>query len=100
MTVYELIYEQVKKIPSGRVASYGQIAILAGNYRWSRVVGYALHCNPDPENIPCHRVVKKDGSLSTAFVFGGIQRQRELLLKEDVVFLDDGRVDMEKSGMN
>ena len=100
MTAFELIYEQVKKIPRGKVATYGQIALLAGNYRWSQVVGYALHVNPDPENIPCHRVVKKDGSLSVAFLFGGIDRQRALLSNEGVVFLEDGRVDMEKCRMS
>lgn len=99
MTTFERIYEQVKMIPHGKVATYGQIAYLAGNYRWSQVVGYALHVNPDQKNIPCHRVVKKDGSLSTAFLFGGISKQQELLLKEGVGFLKDGRVDMEKSQM-
>lgn len=60
---YERIYEVVKKIPRGRVASYGQIAALAGNPRWARVVGYALHVNPDPETIPCYRVVNREGRL-------------------------------------
>lgn len=99
MSTYELIYEQVKKIPSGKVATYGQIAYLAGNYRWSQVVGYALHVNPDQKQIPCHRVVKKDGSLSSAFAFGGINEQRVLLENEGVTFLEDGRVDMEKCRM-
>lgn len=94
MKTFELIYEQVKKIPKGRVATYGQIAAMAGNSRWSQVVGYALHVNPDQANIPCHRVVMKDGSLSPAFRFGGIDIQRELLEKEGVKFLPDGRVDM------
>ncbi|HBR31660.1 MAG TPA: cysteine methyltransferase, partial [Clostridiales bacterium] len=76
MSVFSLIYEQVQRIPKGKVATYGQIANLAGNHRWSRVVGYALHMNPDQRKIPCHRVVKKDGSLSTALVFGGINEQR------------------------
>jgi methylated-DNA-protein-cysteine methyltransferase related protein len=99
MTTFELIYEQVKKIPRGRVATYGQIALLAGNYRWSQVVGYALHVNPDPKNIPCHRVVKKDGSLSKAFAFGGINKQRELLMGEGVIFIDNEHVDMEECKM-
>ena len=58
---FELIYNAVKKIPRGKVATYGQIALLAGNPRWSRVVGYALHVNPDPQNIPCYRVVNRFG---------------------------------------
>ena len=93
---FELIYEAVKKIPKGRVASYGQIAMLAGNPRWARVVGYALHVNPDPENIPCYRVVTKDGRLSPAFAFGGENRQRELLEREGVRFDEDGNVIMNK----
>ena len=66
--VFGKIYEVVKSIPKGRVATYGQVALLAGNPRWSRVVGYALHVNPDPENIPCHRVVNRFGEVSKAFV--------------------------------
>ena len=49
---FELIYDVVRRIPRGKVATYGQIAMLAGNPRWSRVVGYALHVNPDPAHIP------------------------------------------------
>ncbi len=96
MTTFEMIYEVVKMIPRGKVASYGQVAALAGNPRWSRVVGYALHVNPDPENIPCYRVVTKDGRLSEAFAFGGINIQRELLEKDGVEFDGDGKVIMEK----
>ena len=63
---FDRIYAVVKKIPRGTVASYGQVALLAGNPRWARVVGYALHVNPDPEGIPCYRVVTKDGRTSPA----------------------------------
>lgn len=98
-SVFEKIYEQVRKIPRGKAASYGTIAALAGNPRWARVVGYALHVNPDPgegeTQIPCHRVVKKDGSLADGFAFGGEGVQRALLENEGVSFLPDGRVDME-----
>lgn len=97
MNTFEKIYEQVKKIPRGKVASYGQIALLAGNPRWSRVVGYALHVNPDPDSIPCHRVVTKDGKLSPAFAFGGENMQRQFLLNEGVVFIDENTVDMKAS---
>ncbi len=96
MNTFERIYDIVKLIPRGKVASYGQIAALAGNPRLSRVVGYALHVNPDPDGIPCYRVVRKDGGLSEAFAFGGINVQRELLAKDGVEFTDDGRVVMEK----
>lgn len=96
MNTFERIYSVVRKIPRGCVASYGQIAALAGNPRWSRVVGYALHVNPDPESIPCYRVVTKDGKLSEAFAFGGINIQRELLERDGIEFTDDGRVMMQK----
>ncbi|HHU83564.1 MAG TPA: MGMT family protein [Clostridiales bacterium] len=94
-----MIYEIVKKIPKGKVATYGQVAFLAGNPRWARVVGYALHNNPDPENIPCHRVVNRKGEVSKAFVFGGANMQVELLEKEGVVFNSDGKIDLEKYGI-
>lgn len=92
---FERIYDAVKRIPCGKVATYGQIAMLAGNPRWSRVVGYALHVNPDPENIPCYRVVNRLGEPSRAFAFGGINEQILLLQNEGVEFTD-GRVDLRK----
>ncbi|MFY9199009.1 MAG: MGMT family protein [Acutalibacteraceae bacterium] len=96
MNSYEKIYNIVKKIPKGQVATYGQIARLAGNPRWSRVVGYALHVNPDSSKIPCHRVVNRYGELSKAFAFGGQQAQRMLLEMEGIEFLQDDRVELEK----
>ncbi len=96
MNTFWRIYQAVKLIPEGCVATYGQVAALAGNPHWSRIVGYALHVNPDPINIKCHRVVFKDGSLSEAFAFGGANEQRRLLEQEGVVFLENGKVDMEK----
>ncbi len=99
MNTFEEIYEEVRLIPRGKVASYGYIACRVGNPRLSRVVGYALHSNPRPGEIPCHRVVMKDGRLSSAFAFGGENKQRELLESEGISFLPDGRVDMEKHGL-
>lgn len=96
MNTFEKIYEVVKKIPEGKVASYGQVAAAAGNPRWSQVVGYALHVNPEPGVIPCHRVVKKDGRVSEGFAFGGENVQRDLLMSEGVTFLDEKTVDMKK----
>ncbi len=96
MTTFELIYEQVRKIPRGRVATYGQIAMLAGNPRWARAVGYALHSNPDPENIPCYRVLNRFGGLAPAFAFGGEERQAELLRADGIEIREDGTVDLEK----
>lgn len=96
MNTFEKIYDAVKKIPRGKVSTYGQIAAIAGNPRWSRVVGYALHVNPEPGTIPCHRVVTRNGEVSKAFAFGGENMQRLLLAEEGVEFLDDGRVDMSR----
>ncbi len=95
MNTYDRIYEVVKQIPRGCVASYGQVAALAGNRRWARVVGYALHANPDPDHIPCYRVVTKEGRVSKTFVFGGVNEQIRLL-EADGIELEDGVVDMEK----
>lgn len=92
---FELIYDVVRRIPRGKVATYGQVAMLAGNPRWSRVVGYALHVNPDPAHIPCYRVVNRLGEPSRAFAFGGINEQI-LLLQEDGVEFIDGKVDLSK----
>ncbi len=98
-SAFELIYDVVKQIPEGKVATYGQVAALAGNKRWSRVVGYALHANPDPEHIPCHRVVNRLGEVSKAFAFGGENRQITLLENEGVK-MDGTRVDLEKYRWN
>ncbi len=95
MNTFDKIYEVVKKIPKGQVATYGQVAALAGNKRWSRVVGYALHANPDGDAIPCYRVVTKDGRVASGFAFGGAGVQRELLEADGVEFKDD-HVIMEK----
>ena len=93
---FEKIYKVVKQIPKGNVATYGQIATIAGNKRWARVVGYALHNNPNPDEIPCYRVVNKDGRVSEAFAFGGVNKQIELLKKEGIEFVDEKHVDMKK----
>jgi len=95
-SVFDRVYNVVRKIPRGKVASYGQVAALAGNPRWSRVVGYALHVNPDPATIPCHRVVTKEGRISSAFAFGGENMQRQLLIEEGVSFIDPQTVDMKR----
>ena len=92
------IYEAVKKIPRGKVATYGRVAGLAGNPRMSRAVGNALHKNPDPEHIPCYRVVNAKGELAEAFVFGGVNMQ-ERLLEADGIEVVNGRVDLKKYGI-
>lgn len=95
MNTFEKIYEVVKRIPKGRVATYGQVATLAGNRRLSQVVGYALHVNPDPENIPCYRVVNRFGEVSRAFAFGGENMQIILLRADGIKVSDEGKVDLE-----
>ena len=89
------IYEAVKKIPYGCVATYGQIAEAAGDKKMARAVGNALHKNPDPDTIPCFRVVNSKGELSGEFAFGGIGAQEKLLKAEGVEVID-GKVDLEK----
>lgn len=94
-TVFEAIYDIIEQIPRGKVASYGQIAGLAGNQRWARVVGYALHALPHESNIPWHRVVKKNGEVIGGSESSGGKLQTELLKGEGVGFVD-GHVDMEQ----
>ena len=78
------MYEAVKKIPKGHVATYGRIAEMAGEPKMARAVGNALHKNPDPENIPCFRVVNSKGELSGAFAFGGENEQAKRLMEDGV----------------
>jgi methylated-DNA-protein-cysteine methyltransferase-like protein len=96
MNTFDKIYAQVRRIPRGKVATYGQIATLAGNPHWSQIVGYALHGNPSPETIPCHRVVNRFGGTAASFAFGGGDRQRELLEAEGITFRSDGTLDLKQ----
>ena len=91
----KIIYDVVKMIPYGKVATYGQIAELAGDKKMARAVGNILHKNPDPDNIPCFRVVNSKGELSGAFAFGGAKKQEELLLSEGVEVIN-GKVDLKR----
>ena len=93
------IYEAVKKIPAGKVATYGQVAAMAGNPKMSRAVGNALHKNPDPENIPCFRVVNSKGELSGEFAFGGENEQKKRL-EADGIKVEDGRVELSRYGID
>ncbi len=92
---YDRIYDIVKKIPKGKVMTYGQVAILA-NVATPRVVGFALHVNSDPENIPCHRVVFATGKLTPGYAFGGESVQKAKLIAEGVLF-DKDKVDLKSS---
>ena len=91
------IYEAVKRIPKGMVATYGQVAYMAGDRKMARAVGNALHKNPDPENIPCFRVVNAKGELSGEFAFGG-EGEQARRLQADGIEVKDGRVDLKKYG--
>jgi methylated-DNA-protein-cysteine methyltransferase-like protein len=88
--IFKKIYNEVRKIPRGQVTTYGEIAKKAGTT--PRVVGFALHQNSDPKNIPCHRIVFKDGSLSPGYVFGGSGKQKILLEKEGINFDKNNKV--------
>ena len=92
------IYEAVKKIPRGKVATYGQVAEMAGNKKMARAVGNALHKNPDPEKSPCYRVVNAKGELAGEFAFGGEGAQARLL-QADGIAVVDGRVDLKIYGI-
>jgi methylated-DNA-protein-cysteine methyltransferase-like protein len=90
------VYEIVIQIPPGKVSTYGQIARLMGQPRKAKYVGWALHKNPKPGEIPCHRVVDRNGSLSGSFAFGGQDVQKKMLENEGIEFEEDGRVNLEK----
>ncbi len=94
----EQIYEFLKTIPEGKVVTYGQIAQQLGNKHLARAVGNALHKNPDPESIPCHRVVNSRGEVSQAYAFGGNAAQRQRLEKEGIIFEPNGSVNLKKYG--
>lgn len=90
----EKVYEIVKKVPKGKVTTYGTIAKKLGMS--PRTVGTALHLNPDNSNTPCHRVVNRDGRIAPGFAFGGIGAQRKLLENEGVKFRDETHVDLKR----
>lgn len=92
------IYEAVRKIPRGKVATYGQVAELAGDKKMARAVGNALHKNPDPDTIPCYRVVNAKGELAGKFAFGGADVQAKLLEADGIEVIDD-KVDLKKYGI-
>ncbi len=96
MGFFEEVYKVVKRIPEGKVATYGDVARSAGSPRASRQVGWALHSNPEPGVIPCHRVIFADGRLTDGFAFGGREVQKALLEAEGVEVSDDFTVDLEK----
>lgn len=95
MTFDQSVYEYLKTVPRGKVVTYGTIARALGRPRASRLVGNALHRNPTPVVMPCHRVVNREGRLAPAFAFGGIDMQAQLLRAEGVEVVE-GFVDLDK----
>jgi methylated-DNA-protein-cysteine methyltransferase related protein len=93
---YLRIYETVRRIPRGRVATYGQVAELAGLDGHARQVGYALHALPASMNVPWHRVVNARGEVSPRTSGDSHELQKELLIAEGVTFDRRGRIDLEK----
>lgn len=91
----EQVFRQVKKIPKGKVVTYGQVALLLGKPRGAREVGWMLHTN-DRIDVPCHRVVDRNGRLAPNFAFDGIIEQRRRLENEGVTFIDKAHVDLDK----
>lgn len=92
----EKIYSVTRKIPKGKVATYGQLAKLAGKPKAARAVGVFMKINPDAPHTPCHRVVAADGSLTGYSGKGGIVGKKKMLLKEGVHFKGN-RVDLSRS---
>jgi len=91
---FEKVYKLVRKIPKGKVSTYGAIGKKLNMS--PRVVGYALHANPDSQLTPCHRVVNRDGRVAPGFAFGGPGNQKKLLEKEGVRFKDTDHVELQK----
>jgi O-6-methylguanine DNA methyltransferase len=89
------VYNAVKSIPKGFVATYGDIAKMTGRPNMARFVGFALHSNPSPNEIPCYKIVDRNGNLAKAFVFGGINAQKNLLEKEGIKVIDN-KIDLKK----
>lgn len=88
------IYKLVNQIPKGKVATFGQLAAMAGSPRASRIAGAAMY--RAPAGLPCHRVLYGDGRLCCDHAFGGQAIQRGMLEEEGVAFLENGKVDLKK----
>lgn len=96
MNFFDKVYEVVKNVPPGKVTTYGDVARMCGSPRMARQVGWALHVNPQPGVIPCHRVVFSNGSVCTGFAFGGKEVQRDMLRAEGVEVSEDYKIDLKK----
>ncbi len=93
--LYDRVYEIVKQIPKGYVTTYQDIAIKLGNKNYARIVGNALHNNPNEKEIPCYKVLNSKGQVSKNFAFGGEEEQIKRLRQEKIV-VENGIVDLKK----
>lgn len=93
---FSRVYKIVSEIPEGKVATYGQVALLLGEPRNARIVGWAMRSVPKHLNLPCHRVVNKFGEMAPEYVFGSAELQRFMLISEGITFKKNGCIDMEK----
>lgn len=93
----EKVYDIVARIPPGKVATYGQISMLAGRLHGARIVGHAMQNTPMERNLPCHRVVNSSGKLAPQYAFGGSHIQRGMLEREGVTFRPNGTIDVKRN---
>ena len=96
MTPFEKVYKVVSFVPKGKVLTYKKIAEITG-IKDVRVIGYALNKNKNPKKIPCHRVIKEDGTFAKGYAFGGKRAQKQRLIDEGVKFLNPETVDLKSS---
>ncbi len=96
MTFRELVYQQTRRIPKGKVATYGQIARLAKKPKAARAVGVFMRTNPFAPEVPCHRVVAADGRLNGYFGLQKLDQKKQMLVAEGVIFKGE-RVDLSQS---
>lgn len=93
MNLKEKVYKICRSIPKGKVATYGQLARLAGKPKAARAVGALMRTNPDAPIVPCHRVVSSDGNLTGYSAIGGVAQKKKMLIEEGVSF-KNSRVDL------
>lgn len=96
MKTFDKVYDLVAKIPQGKVTTYGAISKIVNTN--PKVIGYALHANKHPDNVPCHRVINSKGKISSGYAFGGPGIQKEMLEEEGIVFDKNETVDLNKFG--
>jgi methylated-DNA-protein-cysteine methyltransferase-like protein len=93
---FERVYDVARKIPYGKVTSYGAIAKVLGAARSARMVGWAMNASHNLEEVPAHRVVNRNGLLTGKHHFDGTNLMQQLLESEGIVVLDNQIVDFEK----